>query len=337
MTTPEPAAPYRTLPAAQLGDPTAPLRWLLADLFLVGAAGILGGAPKTGKSFFALELAVAVASATAAAGRFAVPAPGPVLLCAAEDPPAVVVQRLAALAAARDHALARLPVEVIVEAGVRLPDGLDRLAATVAQVAPRLLILDPLIRLHRADENSAADMAVVLDGLRGLARASDCAILLVHHTRKAPAGGVAGHGLRGSSDLHAFGDTNLYLRRVGSDAALELRIEHRAAACPPPLRLQLRVEDTGAGPAARFVCDDVLPPDPLRDRTLALVRGAPAPLSSDALRTTLGVRKQTLLTVLQRLAVDGLIRRAGRDGWTVGVRTVPVPDSMGGNGNAPAG
>jgi RecA-family ATPase len=139
----EPAAPYRTLPAAQLGDPTAPLRWLLADLFLVGAAGILGGAPKTGKSFFALELAVAVASATAAAGRFAVPTPGPVLLCAAEDPPAVVVQRLAALAAARGHALSALPVEVIVEPGVRLPDGLARLAATVAQVAPRLLILDP--------------------------------------------------------------------------------------------------------------------------------------------------------------------------------------------------
>jgi hypothetical protein len=337
MTTPEAPAPYRTLPAAQLGDPTAPLRWLLADLFLVGAAGILGGAPKTGKSFFALELAVAVASATAAAGRFAVPTPGPVLLCAAEDPPAVVVQRLAALAAARDRALPTLPVEVIVEPGVRLPDGLERLAATVAQVAPRLLILDPLIRLHRADENSAAEMAVVLDGLRTLARATECAILLVHHTRKAPAGGVAGHGLRGSSDLHAFGDTNLYLRRVGPDAALELRIEHRAAACPPPLRLQLRVEDTSAGPAARFVCDDVLPPDPLRERTLALVRDATAPLSTDVLRTMLGVRKQSLLALLQHLAADGLIRRAGREGWTVGARTVPVPDSRGGTGNAPAG
>jgi hypothetical protein len=337
MTTPEAPAPYRTLPAAQLGDPTAPLRWLLADLFLVGAAGILGGAPKTGKSFFALELAVAVASATAAAGRFAVPTPGPVLLCAAEDPPAVVVQRLAALATARDLALPTLPVEVIVEAGVRLPDGLARLAATVALVAPRLLILDPLIRLHRADENSAADMAVVLDGLRGLARASDCAILLVHHTRKAPAGGVAGHGLRGSSDLHAFGDTNLYLRRVGPDAALELRIEHRAAACPPPLRLQLRVEDTSAGPAARFVCDDVLPPDPLRERTLALVRDATAPLSTDVLRTMLGVRKQSLLALLQHLAADGLLRRAGREGWIAGTRTVPVPDSRGGNGNALAG
>jgi hypothetical protein len=336
MNTPDLVTPYRTLPAAQVGDPTAPLRWLLTDLFLVGAAGILGGAPKTGKSFFALELAVAVASATPAAGRFAVAAPGPVLLCAAEDPPAVVVQRLAALAAARTQALPTLPVDVIVELGVRLPDGLPRLAATVAQVTPRLLILDPLIRLHRADENSAADMAVILDGLRTLARASECAILLVHHTRKAPAGGVAGHGLRGSSDLHAFGDTNLYLRRVGPDAALELRIEHRAAPCPPPLRLRLHVEDTAAGPAARIVCDDATPPDPLGERALALVWRASAAVATDTLRTTLGVRKQTLLAVLQRLAADQLIRRAGRDGW-VAVRPVPVPDSMGGNGNAPPG
>jgi hypothetical protein len=334
MNTPE---PYRTRPAAELADPTAPLRWLLTDLFLVGAAGVLGGAPKTGKSFFALELAVAVASATAAAGRFAVSTPGPVLLCAAEDPPAVVVQRLAALAAPRAHALAALPVEVIVESGVRLPDGLDRLAATVAQVAPRLLILDPLIRLHRADENSAAEMAVILDGLRTLARATECAILLVHHTRKAPAGGIAGHGLRGSSDLHAFGDTNLYLRHTGPDAALELRIEHRATACPPPLRLHLQTEETATGATARFVCDDAPPADPLQERALTLVRRAPAPVTTDTLRTALGVRKQTLLALLQRLAADGLLRRAGREGWTVGVRSVPVPDSMGGNRNRPTG
>lgn len=339
MNTPEPAAPYRTLPAAHLGDPAAPLRWLLADLFLVGAAGILGGAPKTGKSFFALELAVAVASATPAAGRFAVPAPGPVLLCAAEDPPAVVVQRLAALAAAREQALATLPVEVIVEPGVRLPDGLDRLAATVARVEPRLLVLDPLIRLHRADENSAAEMAVVLDGLRTLARATACAVLLVHHTRKAPAGGVAGHGLRGSSDLHAFGDTNLYLRRLGPEAALELRIEHRAAPCPPPLRLRLRVDDAGPSPRARFVCEDDAGRDPLRERTLDLVRRAAAPVPTATLRTALGVRKQTLLDLLHRLAADGALRRASRDGWTTSrPPAVPGPEHRDGNADlAPAG
>jgi len=332
MNTPEPAAPYRTLPAAALADPEAPLRWLLSDLFLVGAAGILGGAPKTGKSFFALELAVAVASGQPAIGRFAVAAPGPVLLLAAEDPPAVVVQRLAALATARAHALAALPIEVIVEGGLRLPEGLDRLAATVAQRQAHLLILDPLIRVHRADENSAAEMAAVLDGVRSLARATDCAVLLVHHTRKAAAGGIAGHALRGSSDLHAFGDTNLYLRRLASDGPLELRIEHRAAPCPPPLRVQLRTHDADRRPQARFVCDESAPADPLRPRVLALVRDAPAPVSTDALRTTLGVRKQTLLALLHRLADDGLLRRVGREGWSV-ARPVPGPASIPRNGN----
>ncbi len=278
MNTPEPPTPYRTLPAAQLADPTVPLRWLLTDLFLVGAAGILGGAPKTGKSFLALDLAVAVASGQPALGRFAVPAPGPVLLLAAEDPPAVVVQRLAALATAREHPLATLPIEVIVEAGLRLPEGLDRLTATVVQQQARLLILDPLIRVHRADENSAAEMAAVLDGVRALARATDCAVLLVHHTRKAAAGGIAGHALRGSSDLHAFGDTNLYLRRLASDGPLELRIEHRAAPGPPPLRVQLRTDDTDVAPRARFVCDDgglrPIPSVSARSRSCA---AAPAP------------------------------------------------------------
>jgi hypothetical protein len=329
MSTPDRPAPYRTLPAARVAETTAPVRWLLDGLFLAGGAGILGGAPKTGKSFFALELAVAVASGTPGAGHWAVTSPGPVLLLAAEDPLAVVVQRLAALAAARARALATLPVDLIVEPGVRLPDGLPRLAATVAQRRPVLLILDPLIRVHRADENSAPEMAAILDGLRTLARDSGCAVLLVHHTRKAPALGSLGHGLRGSSDLPAFGDSNLYLRRLGTTGPLELRIEHRAAACPPPLRLCLRVE----GDTARFVPADAAPADPLRERLLTLVRRAPAPLSTATLRAALGVRKQVLVDLLRTLVVEGRLGRAGREGWTAASLPVPVPLPIGGNRN----
>jgi hypothetical protein len=318
MSTPDPPTPYRTLPAARVAETTAPLRWLLDGLFLAGGAGILGGAPKTGKSFFALELAVAVASGTPGAGHWAVTTPGPVLLLAAEDPLAVVVQRLAALAATRAQTLATLPVDLIVEPVVRLPEGLDRLAATVAQRRPVLLILDPLIRVHRADENSAPEMAAILDGLRTLARDAACAVLLVHHARKAPALSSPGHGLRGSSDLHAFGDSNLYLRRLGAEGPLELRIEHRATACPPPLRLRLRVTD------------------PLRERLLALVRRAPAPLSTATLRQTLGVRKQVLVDLLRTLVAEGRLGRAGREGWTVAPPAVPVPPPIRGNGNADA-
>jgi hypothetical protein len=55
--------------------------------------------------------------------------------------------------------------------------------------------------------------------LRELQRRHDVAVLVVHHAKKG--GGVrAGQALRGSSEFHAWGDSNLYLRRDGDDLSL---------------------------------------------------------------------------------------------------------------------
>jgi hypothetical protein len=317
---PAPApAPYATVHAAELASTTAPLAWLADGLFLVGGAGILGGAPKSGKSFFALDLCVAVASATPCAGHFAIPTRGRVTLLCAEDPHAVVVSRLRALARARGLDLEELPIDVIVEPVIRLPEGLPRLRATLDKTKPSLLLLDPLIRLHRADENSAAEMSLILDGLRSLARASQTAVLLVHHTRKATAGASAGAALRGSSDLHAFGDSNLYFRKLAADGSVELRIEHRATACPPPLQLRLVVDDEPAS-AARFVPVDkqhAALADPIAARILTALAKATEPLSSRPLRSTLGVRNQAIGDAMRPLLAHGRIQRVGRDGWAL--------------------
>jgi hypothetical protein len=311
------AAPYATMHAAQLAVTTAPLAWLAEGLFLQGGAGILGGAPKSGKSFFALDLCVAVASATPCAGRFPIPNKGRVTLLCAEDPHAVIVERLQALASSRGLHLADLSLDVIVEPAVRLPEGLLRLRATIDKTKPRLLLLDPLIRLHRADENSAAEMSVILDGLRSLARDTTTAILLVHHTRKAP-GPSAGAALRGSSDLHAFGDTNLYFRKLTHDGTVELRIEHRATSCPPPIQLRLVVDQPAT--SARFVPVDNKDPslaNPLAPRLLAVLAKTSAPLSARALRDNLGVRNQLIGDTLRFLLAQGRICRVGRDGWSL--------------------
>jgi biotin operon repressor len=307
------AVPYNTLHAARLADQTPPLAWMVEELFIEAGAGILGGAPKTGKSFLALDLCVAVASGTSCAGRFRATRQGPVVLLCAEDPPALVSARLHALARCRNLALEALPIEVIVDEAVRLPDGLARLEATLERFQPRLLLLDPLIRLHRADENSASEMSVILDGLRRLARSTRTAILLVHHARKAPAGN-AGTALRGSSDLHAFGDSNLYLKRAAQSGTLELKIEHRAAASPKPICLKLVADDD----TARFVIADQRDADdPAARRILELLGQAKDPLSSAALRQKLGLRNQTVVRSLKTLLDQGRIRRAGRDGWTI--------------------
>lgn len=51
----------------------------------------------------------------------------------------------------------------------------------------RLIILDPLVRLHRCGENSNAEMDVVARVFTLLARLTDAAVVAVHHTSKAAA------------------------------------------------------------------------------------------------------------------------------------------------------
>src|SRR5690606_26589605 len=126
-----------------------------------------------------------------------------VLLYAAEDALHIVRQRLDAITAAAGVGLPGLPLHVITAPSVRLDLEQDRarLRATVERLRPRLLVLDPFVRLHRKDENVAGEVAPLLAYLRQLERELGLAVLLVHHARKG-GGARDGQALRGSSELH---------------------------------------------------------------------------------------------------------------------------------------
>ena len=230
--------------ASDLDDGDTLARWLVDTLWARAAVGVLGGAPKCCKSWLALDLAVSVASGTPCLGAFDVDDPGPVLLYMAEDAAPVVKARLSGICRARQLDLASVPIHVITVPVLRLDRGRDqaRLRDAVRRHAPRLLVLDPFVRLHRIDENDAGKVSALLGYLRTLQRQHDVAVLVVHHARKNGGGGAqAGQSLRGSGDFHAWGDSNLYVRQQKD--ALVLTIEHRAAAAPEPLRLQLVAGD----------------------------------------------------------------------------------------------
>jgi len=330
------AGPAERLPivrAADLPRSDAAAHWLVEGLWARAGVGVIGGAPKCCKSWLGLDLALSVASGTPALGRFPVVHPGPVLLHLAEDSPAVVRARLDGLCVHRSLDLGALPLHVITAFALRLDLSRDqrRLADAVRQIRPGLLLLDPFVRLHRIDENSAADVSALLGYLRSLQREHDVAVVVVHHARKNGAGGgAAGQALRGSGDFHAWGDSNLYLRRLRDHIALS--IEHRAAPSPEPLSLVLRsCEDEGAPFAHLDVLDsgaepaDTLAPIGIDAAIFAALEAGPQ--SRAALRAAVRVRNERLGSVLARLQASGRLERVG-DLWALPSSAVPVPGSL---------
>jgi hypothetical protein len=81
-------------------------------------------------------------------------------------------------------------------------------------------------------------MAALCHSLLRLRDACRTALIVVHHVRKSITRGEIGSAFRGSSALHAVGDSYLLLTR-SSAAAVELRFQFRYAAPPQPRWLEL--------------------------------------------------------------------------------------------------
>jgi RecA-family ATPase len=242
-----PVSADQTLPMVRVGEiksEESAQRWLVEGLWGASSVGVIGGAPKCAKTWLGLDMALSVATGTACLGKYAVPEPGPVLVYLAEDALPVVRERIEGMARHRGIDITEVEIHVITAPTLRLDHDRDRtrLFETARRLRPRLLVLDPLVRLHGIDENHAGEVAELLAYFRSLQRQLDLSVLLVHHTRKNAAGGAtAGQGLRGSGDIHAFGDSNLYLRRTKDH--LVLSSEHRAASASAPVYLELVATD----------------------------------------------------------------------------------------------
>jgi hypothetical protein len=310
------AQPLPVVCAADIATADCQQSWLIERLWVDQAVGIIGGSPKSGKTWLALEMAVSVASGSACLQTFAVHSPGPVLLYAAEDSAAAIRMRLDTLAQLHKISLAQLEVNIITVDSLRLdrPDHQNRLEATLFLYKPALLVLDPLVRVHAIDENVAGQVAALLGYLRSLQRKTGAAVVLVHHVRKnvSPAGS-AGYSLRGSGDLYAWLDSFLYLRLHQGQRTLSA--EHRSAPAFDPIALEL-VESDPTGPYLKIISPENTPSKPpqeeLASRILELLSASPEPLTIETLRSRLQVRNQRVVETLRLLAAQGKVQRLTR-------------------------
>ena len=297
----------------ELEDRPRRQQWLIDALWGRQAVGIIGGEPKCGKSFLALDIAVAVAAGVPCLRRFEADQRGPVLMFAAEDAGHIVRSRLKGIARAAGADFDTLDIAVIDVPVLRLDHRSDRqrLEETVQRIRPRLVLLDPLVRLHGVDENAVADIAPILGFLRDLQRRFETAVLLVHHSRKSGAT-RPGQALRGTSELHAWGDSNLYLRRRNNQ--IVMTVEHRAARGLNDIEIELA--DDGQGAALRLrrqVPVEAVPtPQTAEQRIVEVLAEAENPLSQAQIRKRAAARNATVSATLQELIREGRVERASK-------------------------
>nr|WP_255568777.1 AAA family ATPase [Neoroseomonas alba] len=165
----------------------------------------LSGPPGVSKTTIALGAAVALAAGVPYGGLVDPEAPCRVLFGGVEDELAELRRRGHAIAA---RITDRPDLRALVNSNLALMDlsacvplfqvapdgrlietnGAARLRATIAAFRPDLVVLDPLIELHTAEEASNTLMRPVLRALRNLGTEYDCCILLLHHETKAGEG-----------------------------------------------------------------------------------------------------------------------------------------------------
>src|SRR5438477_2704844 len=213
---------------------------------LLPSSGILfvGGEPKVGKSLLVANLALALASGSSRGG-FQVPTSRRVLICQFELPTSQFAARLAPMRKPIGSA-ADSNLFIDTEAAGHLlstPRGLDHFLRAIRTAKAEVVVLDPLYSTHDQDENDTRAMAALCQTLLRLRDASGAALIVVHHVRKSVGRHEIGSAFRGSSALHAVGDSYLLLVRPSPHVpTIELTCQFRYAASQPPRLLQLDAE-----------------------------------------------------------------------------------------------
>ena len=160
--------------------------WLVNDLIPKASIVFLVGDPKTGKSYFALEMALATALGRSSAGRFRTRMEK-VLFLELEDGIQIMAPRYHGLINGYGG-IQPTSEEFRIYMGHEMKfdqeSSWNELCKQCDEFRPGLVVVDTLARCHSKDEISAREMTLVLDKLNQLRHLYGCAILVVHHFNK---------------------------------------------------------------------------------------------------------------------------------------------------------
>jgi hypothetical protein len=193
----------RLLTIAELQAACKSVAWLCKGVIAADAVSMIFGAPKTFKSFLALDFALHVAHGMQWCGRRT--KRGPVVYVAAEGGTGMS-RRITAWhkqrkvdAEGAEFLALTVPVQLLTQGGEL------RAVIEASALRPSLIVVDTMSQTFSGDENSSSDVALWLSQLRvDLQQPFGAAVLVVHHT-----GHAATERPRGSSAI--IGNTDALL------------------------------------------------------------------------------------------------------------------------------
>lgn len=186
---------------------------------------IIGGVPKMGKSFLTMDLALEMARGGKWLNLFPC-VRSRVLYFDEENAAPLLGYRVKALLRGKGYTPDASQLQFVVGQRINFSSAasVEKVKQKLHTFKPDVVIVDSLIRVSNADENSSRDMAAVFATVNALVKEFNCSFVFVDHEGKgsyarpdndvvrAPTGG----GLRGTSEKAAFADAVFsYLKQKG--------------------------------------------------------------------------------------------------------------------------
>ena len=209
-------------------------------------------------------------------------------------------------------------------------EGVRKLRKAVEKVKPDIVFIEPFRSLWRGEENSATDMAVVVDNMVAMATDFGCAIILSHHERKSGVGedGEKMSAGRGSTVLEGVVAVMENFESVKDGEYREMTwSKARYLVPPPPVRMEYQRESNWY---------DWIPTEAIEDNVIVVLREAnDEPMNLSDLSEATGETKSKLRPIMKRLEEAKKVKKmpsAQRsDGGTTGTRwRLPSDDNNGG-------
>lgn len=305
--------------SAFLSKPQPELEWLIENVWVDKARGLIAGNPGVGKTWLALDMLISVASGLPCLGKYPVKK-GAVLLVEEEASELNLSRRLHAMARARglkDEHLSNF--FLLTRQFAKIPQDATELFHLIAGNDIRLVVFDSLRRFHNCDENSSSEMQAVLDSFARLNAMTGASIVLIHHLAK----GSGDHAkplferLRGSSDFWAWRDCLIGVEGEEDADECTASFQFRDAESPAPIRIKRHVgAQSGAVALEALDLEETEAFQEKSESILAYLRTRLDGASMEQVCKAIGGRKQDLARVFKAMARQRLLAKTGSK-WVV--------------------